>query len=129
MAPDSDLGDAARKGQKVVDVAATATDVVDVILSPSERLEAAIDGYFSGNPQRTLKMLVGIDVSDPRARAQVYLFRAAANFRLHLLAGGDKALLSAARENADLFQFEQWRDDFPTELFDPRFVRFVRGGG
>ncbi len=128
VSPNSDLGDVARKGQKVVDVAETATDIVDVVLSPSEKLEAAIDAYFAGNPQRTLAMLQGIDMSDPRAKAQVYLFRAAASFRLHLLAGRDQAHLGTARKNADLFQQEQWRKDFPTELFDPRFVRFLRGG-
>ncbi len=128
LAPGSKLGGLARRGQKVVDLAETATDLVDVALSPSGRLEAAIDAYFAGNPQRTLEMLRAIDVSDPRAEAQVYLFRAAASFRLHLLAGRDRAHLGTARKNADLFQQEQWRGDFPTELFDPRFVRFLRGG-
>lgn len=126
---DSDLGRAARNGLKVVDVAESATDFVDLFMSPSKKLEAAIDAYFVGNPQRTLEMLQDIDLRDSRARAQVYLFRAAASFRLHLLADRDKAQLGTARKNADLFQQEQWRDDFPTEFFDPRFVRFLRGGG
>ncbi len=124
----SNLGDAARKGQGVVDLAEAAIDLVDLALSPSEKLEAAIDAYFAGNPQRTLDMLHESDLSDPRSRAQVYLFRAAASFRLHLLASRDDVHLGMARKNADLFQQEQWRDDFPTELFDPRFVRFLQGG-
>jgi hypothetical protein len=123
----SDLGRAAGTARRTVDVAESATDVVDVILSPSARLEAAIDAYFVGQPRRTLEMLREIDLDDPRARAQVYLFRAAASFRLHLLASGDEAQLKVARENADLFQQQQWRKDFPSELFDPRFVRFLRG--
>lgn len=126
---DSDLGKAARQGQDAIDVAEAGTEIVDLVLSPSERLEAAINAYFAGNPQGTLEMLEGIDTSDSRARAQVYLFRAAARYRLHLLAGGDDAHLAAARENVGLFQAEQWRKDFPTELFDPRFVNFVRRGG
>ncbi len=123
----SHLGKVAGTGQKVVDVAVAATDIVDLVLSPSEKLEAAINAYFVGNPQRTLALLEGIDISDPRAKAQVLLFRSAASFRLHLLAGKDKAHLRSARKNADLFQQEQWRDDFPAKLFDPRFVRFLRG--
>ncbi len=125
----SDLGKLAHQGQKVVDVAETATDLVDLALPPSKELEAAIDAYFAGNPQRTLELLEAINLSDPRAKAQIYLFRAAASFRLHLLAGHDEARLGTARKNADLFQQAQWRKDFPIELFDPRFVRFLRGGG
>lgn len=125
----SRLGEAAGRGRRVVDVAEQATEVVDVVLSPSQRLEAAIDAYFAGKPLETLRQLQGIDVSDPRARAQVHLFRAAASFRLHVLAGGDPARLAAARESANLFRQERWRTDFPDDLFDPRFVRFLRRGG
>ncbi|MEM1201781.1 MAG: hypothetical protein AAGN66_00980 [Acidobacteriota bacterium] len=124
----SDLEEAAQHGQGVVDVAETATDIVDVVLAPSARLEAAIDAYFSGSPAKTLELLSEIDMGDPRAEAQVHLFRAAAHFRLHILAGGDAEHRSAARRSAGSFQLEQWRDDFPTGLFDPRFVRFLRGG-
>lgn len=128
VAPEgSDLGKAASDGQKAVEVAEAATDIVDLVLDVSKNLEMAVNSYFSGNPQRVLQLLQEADMSDPRARAQVYLFRAAANFRLHLTEG-KKAFLSAARTNADLFQNEQWRKDFPAELFDPRFVRFLRGG-
>ncbi len=128
VAPDSEVGEFASKGQKGIDALESVTDVIDAVLSPSEKLAASIDAYFVGAPQRTLIFLDGIDVSDPRARAQVFLFRAAAHFRLHRLGAG-AAHLQHARENADRFQQEQWRGDFPTELFDPRFVRFVRGGG
>lgn len=130
VAPDgSRLDEAAERGVTAVDLAEQATEVVDVALSPSQRLEAAIDAYFVGKPLETLRQLQGIDIGDPRARAQVHLFRAAANFRLHVLAGSDPARLEAARESADLFRQERWRTDFPSDLFDPRFVRFLRGGG
>ncbi len=117
----------ASKGQKGVDAVESVTDVIDAVLSPTEKLAAAIDAYFVGAPQRTLAFLEGIDTSDPRAQAQVFLFRAAAHFRLYRLGAGD-AHRQHARENVNRFQQEQWRSDFPTELFDPRFVRFVRGG-
>jgi hypothetical protein len=115
--------------KKAVDVADSATDLVDVAMSPSADLEAAINAYFAGKPQRTLDLLAKIDLSDPRARAQVYLFRSAAHFRLHLASDRDGSHLAAARENARRFNREQWRKDFPTELFDPRFVTFVHGAG
>lgn len=112
-----------------VDVAETATDVVDVSMRHSKDLEAAVNAYFAGKPQRTLELLEALDLSDSRLRAQVYLFRSAAHFRLHLLVDRDQDHLTAARENARLFNREQWRKDFPTELFDPRFVKFVHGAG
>ena len=128
----SALGSAAPEGSgldQVADLAGAVGNVVDRVLPPAAELEAAVDAYFSGDPQQALEMLSAVDLSDPRARAQVYLFRSAASFRLHLLDGGDESHLGAARKNADLFRQEQWRDDFPAELFDPRFVSFLRGGG
>lgn len=130
IAPEgSKLDRAAGRGKAAVDLAEVGTEVVDLVLSPEERLRAAIDAYFSGKPRRTLELLAESDLSDPRARTQVYLFRAAANFRLHRMAGKDKKLLAAARESAKLFRQQDWTDDFPTEFFDPHFVRFVKGGG
>ncbi|MDY7092725.1 MAG: hypothetical protein SX243_07105 [Acidobacteriota bacterium] len=129
LAPEgSKLGRAADRGKATVDLAEAGTDVVDLVLSAEERLRAAIDAYFSGKPRRTLELLGEADLSDPRARTQVYLFRAAANFRLHRMAGNDKERLAAARKNAKLFRGQDWTDDFPAELFDPHFVRFVKGG-
>ncbi len=124
----SGLDQVAREGRELVGVAEAASNLVDLVLPPKQKLETAVDAYFSGDPERTLEILEAIDMSDPRARAQVYLFRAAASFRLHLLAGRDETHLATARENADLFRQEQWSDDFPAEFFDPRFVRFMGGG-
>lgn len=126
---DSDLGRAARQGQGAVELAEVGAEVVDMVLSPEDRLRAAIDAYFTGKPLRTLELLASADLSDPRGKSQVYLFRAAASFRLHRLAGSDETRLAAARKNAELFRAQPWRKDFPAELFDPEFVRFLKGGG
>lgn len=128
VAPGSELGKAAHQSQQVLQVAQAATDIVDLALPPAQALEAAIDAFFAGNPEQTLRLLRGIDLTDPRARAQVYLFRSAASFRLHLLAGGDAGKLAAARESANLFRQERWRSDFRPQFFDPRFVRFLQSG-
>jgi hypothetical protein len=125
---DSDLGKTIRTSRSLVDAAGAATDLVDVAMAPAKKLEFAINAYFAGKPVRTLAYLEAVDLSDSRARAQVHLFRAAANFRLHLIEGRDETRLAEARKNGNLFQQQQWRSDFPTELFDPRFVRFLRAG-
>jgi hypothetical protein len=125
---DSDLGKVARTARDVIEVADAATELVDVALPPKKKLEAAVNAYFAGNPRRALAFLEATELGDPRTRAQVYLFQSAANFRLHALVGGDEPRLSTARKYGDLFLKEQWRNDFPAELFDPRFVRFLQGG-
>ena len=126
--PGSELGQLASQGRGVIAIAEGATELVDLVIEPPKGLAASIDAYFTGNPARTLDLLASVRTDDSRAEAQVHLFRAAAHFRIYMESSKKKSLKSA-RRSAERFQWEQWSKDFPTELFDPRFVRFLRGGG
>lgn len=125
----SQLGRAADQAGRALDAGTRIGDLVDAALPPREALSRAVDAYFGGDPARTLELLAGIELEDdPRARAQLHLFRAAASFRLHRL-DGEPARLEAARRHAARFRAAEWSDDFVPELFDPRFVRFLEDGG
>ncbi|HVS13411.1 MAG TPA: hypothetical protein VMV46_05790 [Thermoanaerobaculia bacterium] len=102
----------------------------DPEVAPPAALRNAVAAYFDGDYQATLRLLPDeAFASEPRARAQACLFRAAARFALWQLGGRqDETLRQAVSRDIDAGKAADPALRAEARFFPPPFVDLVRDG-